>query len=410
MDRAAGHYSQCLLSADASHARHGNPTKLENRQARCETRFERRTSRAFSRYGADECTSAELVAALADRTVTCAEGVATEAGGKAAASLLYVQNADGGTLTETTLTLTGVSLQTGWFTDRPYREAGRMTTAEFVALFSEEGANSFAEDPPNADLACEVNGEVVNHVVTLTDPVPNGNDLSYTVSLVPAAGDDDSFAGITCDADAHLFIDDTTATASACTQNTQNYDCYVGGFCAQLAIDWPEQPLNHPGGLNVYAGHTPSKKPASACLLSNGDVSENWSSGAAAAGPGGGAWVDSSGWWASIGWGGMRASWVALSCAWVASSGVPKPECSGGQDECAAACSATDWDNCIESSCLCSPEPEPEPKPEPEPEGEGEGENANDEGAPTECSGRQDECAAGCSGVLACVQRCVSAC
>ena len=44
MDRAAGHYSQCLLSADASFARHGNPTKLENRQARCETRFDRRTT------------------------------------------------------------------------------------------------------------------------------------------------------------------------------------------------------------------------------------------------------------------------------------------------------------------------------------------------------------------------------
>ena len=145
MDRAAGHYSQCLLSADASFARHGNPTKLENRQARCETRFERRTSRAFSRYGADECTSAELVAALADRTVSCAEGVATEAGGKAAASRLYVQDAAGGTLTETTLVLSGIDESTPWFTDRPYREAGQITTAEFVALFSEEGANSFAE-------------------------------------------------------------------------------------------------------------------------------------------------------------------------------------------------------------------------------------------------------------------------
>ena len=97
IDRAAGHYSKCLLSADASNARHKNTSKLENRQARCETRFERRTSRAFSRYGADECTSAELVAALADRTVSCAEGVATEAGGKAAASRLYVQDAAGGT-------------------------------------------------------------------------------------------------------------------------------------------------------------------------------------------------------------------------------------------------------------------------------------------------------------------------
>ena len=209
MDRAAGHYSKCLLSADASYARHENATKLENRQTRCETRFERRTSRAFSRYGADECTSAELVAALADRTVTCAEGVATEAGGKAAASRLYVQDAIGGTLTETTLVLSGIDESTPWFTDRPYREAGQITTAEFVALFSEEGANSFAADPPNADFTCKSGGEVVNQVVTLTDPVLDeaSDTLTYTTALVPAAGDDDSFAGITCDADAHLFID-----------------------------------------------------------------------------------------------------------------------------------------------------------------------------------------------------------
>ena len=51
IDRAAGHYSKCLLSADASNARHKNPTKLANRQARCETRFDRRTSRAVRHHG-----------------------------------------------------------------------------------------------------------------------------------------------------------------------------------------------------------------------------------------------------------------------------------------------------------------------------------------------------------------------
>ena len=210
MDRAAGHYSQCLLSADASYARHENATKLENRQARCETRFDRRTSRAFSRYGADECTSTELVAALAQRTVSCADGVSIEAGGETAASRLYVQDAAGGTLSETTLVLSGVDESTPWFTDRPYREAGQMTTAEFVALFSEEGANSFAEDPPNADFTCESGGEVVNQIVTLTDPVLDevAGTLTYTAALVPRAGEGDSFSEITCDGDAHLFIDD----------------------------------------------------------------------------------------------------------------------------------------------------------------------------------------------------------
>ena len=79
MDRAAGHYSQCLLRADAHYARHENASKLENRQARCATRFERRTSRAVSRHGANVCPSSDLVAAISDRTVAYADAVAQEA-------------------------------------------------------------------------------------------------------------------------------------------------------------------------------------------------------------------------------------------------------------------------------------------------------------------------------------------
>ena len=123
-------------------------------------------------------------------------------------------------LTETTLVLSGVDESTPWFTDRPYREAGQMTTAEFVALFAEEGANSFAENPPNADFTCEVAGAVVNQAVTLTDPVldETAGTLTYTAALVPSAGDGDSFSEITCDGDAHLFIDDDLMT-------THNFIC-----------------------------------------------------------------------------------------------------------------------------------------------------------------------------------------
>ena len=301
MDRAAGHYSKCLLSADASYARHENATKFANRQARCETRFDRRASRAFNRYGADECTSAELVTALADRTVSCAEGVSIEAGGETAASRLYVQDATRGTLTETTLVLSGIDESTPWFTDRPYREAGQITTAEFVALFSEEGANSFAEDPPNADFTCEVEGEVVNQVVTLTDPVLDEatDTLTYTAALVPSAGDDDSFSGITCDGDAHLFIDDAMsveefilcgqsalaceagggtwdAGTSKCTPDSKNYNCFVGGFCSQAAIHFPPATF---GYTNVYAGHTQGTEPALGAGCNVAPASTHWTDG-----------------------------------------------------------------------------------------------------------------------------------
>ncbi len=203
MDRAAGHYGKCLLSADASNARHKNPTKLANRQTRCETRFDRRTSRAIRHYGADECPSSDLVAAMEDRTVTYAEGVATEASGTPAPSYIFVQNGTGGTISNTTLTLTGVNSETGYFTDRPYRLAGQVLTEEFLSQWDEGG--TFADDPPNADFTCTVDSEVVNYVVELTSPSMPGDDLSYSVNAV---GDTVlPEAPVACAADSHLFID-----------------------------------------------------------------------------------------------------------------------------------------------------------------------------------------------------------
>ena len=52
-------------------------------------------------------------------------------------SLLFVQDADGGTLDDDQLTMVEVSPNTGWFTDRPVREAGQMATADFVSLWDE---------------------------------------------------------------------------------------------------------------------------------------------------------------------------------------------------------------------------------------------------------------------------------
>ena len=225
MDRAAGHYSKCLLSADASHARHKNATKLANHQARCETRFDRRTSRAITRHGADECPSSDLVAAMADRTVTYAEGVAIEASGRLAPSLLFVQDGTGGTLSRTTLTLTGVSSQTGYFSDRPYRFAGQEPTEEFIALWDEGGP--FADDLPNADFTCTVDSEVVNYVVELTSPSMTGEDLSYSVNAVGDTVLPET--QITCEADSHLFVD-TAVNQRTVEAEFGRYDTFTWFF------------------------------------------------------------------------------------------------------------------------------------------------------------------------------------
>jgi hypothetical protein len=213
--RVAGRYARCLLKAKARAARDQEQDVEETNEAEAECRedFDEAVGRALARHQEENCTP--LIAQMEERTASYAEAMALEAAGVPPLELLFVQSSDGGTLTDTKLTLLGVNAQTGWFSDRPYREAGQITTTEFVALFSEEGANSFAEAPPNADFTCESGGEVVNQVVTLTEPVLDeaADTLTYTAALVPTAGDDDSSVGITCDADAHLFIDPATASA-----------------------------------------------------------------------------------------------------------------------------------------------------------------------------------------------------
>ena len=200
--KAAGNYSRCLLKTTAMYGKQGQRgKKFLAKQERCEINFNRRVGLAQDRYGEDQCTP--YIIQIADRTVSYAKGVAIEAGGTPAPSYLFVQNGTGGTLSETTLTLTGVSSQTAWFTDRPYREAGQVPTEEFIALWDE--SETFAEDPPNADFTCAIGGDAVNYVVELTSPSMAGGDLSYSVNAV--SGQSLPQSQITCEAESNIFID-----------------------------------------------------------------------------------------------------------------------------------------------------------------------------------------------------------
>ncbi len=122
-------------------------------------------------------------------------------------SLLYVQDADGGTLAGDQLTMVEVSPNTGWFTDRPAREAGQIATADFVTLWDEGG--TFSEVPPNADFTCQADGDTVNVVVELKSAVVNGRTVTYDVARIgdTPAGDFD------CEGNAHLFIDNSNNCA-----------------------------------------------------------------------------------------------------------------------------------------------------------------------------------------------------
>lgn len=81
------------------------------------------------------------------------------------------------------LTLVGVSPVTLFFSDRPERVAGNMTTAAFVPFWG-RGKDSFLADPPNADVSLLEGNNLRQVVVVLKDPVLEGDNLSYTIEVV----------------------------------------------------------------------------------------------------------------------------------------------------------------------------------------------------------------------------------
>src|SRR4249919_3125944 len=94
---------------------------------------------------------------------------------------MFVQIARNVTSDESTLTLQDVSPSTLYFSDRPERVVGHMTTEQFVEQWT-EGLNSFFEDPPNAVLSYVGTGEDTpsDAVVVLRDPVASGSSLTYS--------------------------------------------------------------------------------------------------------------------------------------------------------------------------------------------------------------------------------------
>jgi len=204
IERAAGDYSRCLLRAYSNNARQPDASRLERAEQRCADRFDKATDRALARAEKNDTTCTPYTSEIAFRVFNFAASVAREAGGTASPSYLYVQNGGGGTISGTTLTLTGVSDDTIWFTDRPYRDSGKVTTAEFIAPWY-EGEDSFGEIPPNADFTCEVENETVNYTVELLSPSLAGGDLSYSVIAV---GDTVlPQTEISCNTEAYLLID-----------------------------------------------------------------------------------------------------------------------------------------------------------------------------------------------------------
>jgi hypothetical protein len=98
-------------------------------------------------------------------------------------TLLFVQNAQGVSRDDGRMTLKGITPTTIFFSDRPQRIAGHMSTEEFVSLWS-KGKDSFLADPPNATLSVFGEGKVSDVVVELRNPRLTGQDFSYDVRVL----------------------------------------------------------------------------------------------------------------------------------------------------------------------------------------------------------------------------------
>ncbi len=106
---------------------------------------------------------------------------------------LFVQNAKGVIFEKGTITLKGVGPTTLFFSDRPMRIAGHLTTEEYIQMWG-EGKDSFASDPPNATLSVfqDDRDKLIDVVVKLSNPHLKGDDLTYHVAILegqmPAKG------------------------------------------------------------------------------------------------------------------------------------------------------------------------------------------------------------------------------
>ena len=98
---------------------------------------------------------------------------------------LAVINSRGASLVGNALTMTGVGLNSIVFADRPIRAAGHVLTKDFLKEW-DEGADSFAKDPPNATISVlgADGASVEDAVVVLKAPKLEGDKLTFEVSVL----------------------------------------------------------------------------------------------------------------------------------------------------------------------------------------------------------------------------------
>ncbi len=111
------------------------------------------------------------------------------------ATYLFVETARQAIFTDKTVTLINVSKNTLWFTDRPERRFGHISTKSFIAAWlKQDSATSFKAVPPNAAFIESTNQpdrlEPIEHkVLELSHPQydAKSDTLTYTISYLKHA-------------------------------------------------------------------------------------------------------------------------------------------------------------------------------------------------------------------------------
>ena len=98
---------------------------------------------------------------------------------------MFVQTASGVRTDNETMTLLGLTPHTIYFSDRPQRIVGHITTQRFLQWWS-EGDDSFAVDPPNAVLAWGEPGTDAPEeaVVVISEPAVTSEGLQYRIQTL----------------------------------------------------------------------------------------------------------------------------------------------------------------------------------------------------------------------------------
>jgi hypothetical protein len=98
---------------------------------------------------------------------------------------MFVQVARTMTIDGDRVTFHGLSPATLFFSDRPQRVVGHLTSKQFVEEWG-KGENSFADDPPNAVISFLDDDDEApeDAIVVLKDPGLEGDKITYTVVVL----------------------------------------------------------------------------------------------------------------------------------------------------------------------------------------------------------------------------------